>query len=318
MSTALNASRPAPLLRKTRARDADEHAHNLSRWNQTYDQLSPGAFMGAVTELWLPKTQVFVETANQSLRQSCAAWPDSIWFGIPAPRSGVMRLGGKPLAAEAVCVRQHGADFELHTAPDFNLYGVVVDRDSFGDYLDREAHQDLDTLLAGQDVLHLPLELKARLCQDLGHILADAGSRDTPEHLQERIFATLGRLLNAASTQTLRGVATQLQRQRTVEQVREYVLAHPDSPISIPELCQRLHLSRRALQNCFEDITGLSPLAYMRTLRLNGVRRQLRSQAGSIGAAAYAWGFSHLSQFAQDYRKLFGERPSDTAAHPQP
>jgi AraC family ethanolamine operon transcriptional activator len=27
---------------------------------------------------------------------------------------------------------------------------------------------------------------------------------------------------------------------------------------------------------------------------------------------AAAWGFWHLSQFATDYRKLFGTRPSDT------
>lgn len=66
------------LLRKRQAWDADEHAHNLSCWDQTYDQLSPGAFAGSVTELWLPKTQIFVETANQTLRQSCAAWAHSI------------------------------------------------------------------------------------------------------------------------------------------------------------------------------------------------------------------------------------------------
>lgn len=303
-----------PQLRKHRARDADEHALNLSRWNQTYDQLSPGAFVGSVTELWLPKTQVFVETANRSLRQACAAWDDSIWFGIPAPHAGLMSMGGKMLAAEAVCIRQSGADFDLHTAPDFNLYGIVVEREAFGRYQEIVEHYSLDSLLGQQDVVHLPLALKTGVCRDIERILSDAanGCGETTTLLQDRIFATLTRLLTAATPQPLRGVSTRLQRQRTVDQVREIILHHPTTPVSIPELCQRLHISRRALQNSFEDITGLAPLAYMRALRLNAVRRQLRGHSGSIGDAAYSWGFSHLSQFAQDYRKLFGKRPSET------
>ena len=49
--TAFPARSGTPELRMYRAHDADEHAMNLSRWNQTYDQLSPGAFSGLVTEL---------------------------------------------------------------------------------------------------------------------------------------------------------------------------------------------------------------------------------------------------------------------------
>ena len=311
-------TRPAtPKLRVYRARDADEHALNLSRWNQTYDQLSPGAFTGSVTELWLPKTQVFVETANQTLRQSCAAWADSIWFGIPSPRSGLMSLGGKPVAAESICIRQSGGEFELHTAPDFNLYGIVVDRETFGHYLETVEHFSLDSLLGQQDVVHLPLAMKASICRDIGYILADAGNGcgETTTPLQERIFTTLTRMLTAARPQALRGASTRLQHQHTVEQVREFILQNPGAPVSIPDLCQRFHLSRRALQNSVEDITGHAPLAFMRALRLNAVRRQLRAHPGTVSEAAYAWGFSHLSQFAQDYRKLFGIRPSETVGH---
>ncbi|MBL8452671.1 MAG: hypothetical protein JNK97_07975, partial [Zoogloea sp.] len=160
-----------PLRRVTRSRDADEQAHNLSQWDQRYDQLTPGSFEGAVTELWLPRTQVFVETANRQLRQTCAAWPRSVWFGIPAARDGMMSLGGKPLSSQAVCIRDGGAEFDLLTAPDFNLFGVVVDRLAFADYLDRRNHQDLDRLLLQGDVLHLAPGRKETLIATLADIL---------------------------------------------------------------------------------------------------------------------------------------------------
>jgi transcriptional regulator GlxA family with amidase domain len=71
---------------------------------------------------------------------------------------------------------------------------------------------------------------------------------------------------------------------------------------------------RRDLQYRFEDITGLSPLAFMRATCLNGERRLLRYEPGPVGHAAYARGFNHLSQFAQDYRKQFGQLRSQTAS----
>jgi AraC family ethanolamine operon transcriptional activator len=53
----------------------------------------------------------------------------------------------------------------------------------------------------------------------------------------------------------------------------------------------------------------------MRAIRLNGVRRELqkaRCELCNVQDVAAAWGFWHMSQFATDYRKLFGLRPSDT------
>lgn len=303
------------LRRTTRARDADEQAHNLSQWDQRYDQLTPGSFEGSVTELWLPKTQIFVEQANRQLRQTCAAWAESVWFGIPAAADGMMSMGGKALSARAVCVRDGGAEFDLLTAPDFNLYGVVVDRAALAEHLELHLHQDLDRLLLQGDVRDLAPGRKESLCATLNGILADAQAPQTPDcpaSLQQRIFDALAGVLVSPDSLPAQAARTRLQHQQLVERLRQLVLADPENPPSITELCTRLHLSRRALQNCVEEITGLAPLAYIRSLRLNEVRRALRYGQGrrSVSSVAYDWGFTHLSQFAQDYRRMFGELPS--------
>jgi AraC family ethanolamine operon transcriptional activator len=104
-------------------------------------------------------------------------------------------------------------------------------------------------------------------------------------------------------------------RQSIVSEAREYVLANRDRAINVPELCERLHVSRRTLQYCFQDVLGMAPATYLRAIRLNGARRDLcnASRASlSVQDVAATWGFWHLSQFATDYRKLFGVRPSDT------
>jgi AraC family ethanolamine operon transcriptional activator len=83
----------------------------------------------------------------------------------------------------------------------------------------------------------------------------------------------------------------------------------------VPQLCARLHISRRTLQYAFDAETAMSPHAYLRSIRLNGARRALRGGPGAVSSvreAAAAWGFWNLSQFACDYRLQFGERPSET------
>lgn len=106
-----------------------------------------------------------------------------------------------------------------------------------------------------------------------------------------------------------------MRRQRIVTQARDYVLAHHDLVITVPELCERLHVSRRTLQYCFEDVLGISPMQYLRIIRLNGVRRHLRedwSGSRTVRDVATDWGFWHISQFSSDYRKLFGQCPSES------
>ncbi|MBS1209317.1 MAG: Ethanolamine operon regulatory protein [Proteobacteria bacterium] len=301
--------------RVSRARDADEHALNLSQWDQRYDQLSAGAFEGEVMELWLPKTQIFVERANRQLRQTCAAWHESVWFGIPAAEDGMMWMGSKPLAADAVCVRDGGVEFDLMTAPNFDLYGIVVDRPAFAEYLEETTRLDLDRVLLQRDVISLVPARKHRLCATLSNILTDAElAGDDPATLQARVFDVLVDVLQQGRASPPAARRCISSRQQIVSRIREQVLARPDEAPSIPDLCRDLHVSRRTLQNSVEEVTGMSPLAFIRSIRLNEVRRALKQgdASMSISAVAYTWGFTHLSQFAKDYRQLFGELPSES------
>jgi AraC family ethanolamine operon transcriptional activator len=103
-------------------------------------------------------------------------------------------------------------------------------------------------------------------------------------------------------------------RKKLVDRACELMLGHTDEPLSILEVCSRVGTSRRKLNYSFQDVLGTTPVKYLRSLRLNGVRRALRQAAPGVTIQDIAshWGFWHLSQFAQDYKKLFGELPSAT------
>jgi AraC family transcriptional regulator, ethanolamine operon transcriptional activator len=56
-------------------------------------------------------------------------------------------------------------------------------------------------------------------------------------------------------------------------------------------------------------------MAYFKVCRLNAVRQELKAAAAGTAAVwevAQRWGFWHSGEFAADYRRLFGELPSQT------
>jgi AraC-like DNA-binding protein len=92
-----------------------------------------------------------------------------------------------------------------------------------------------------------------------------------------------------------------------------------DEPPTVQDLCRIAGASERLLRYAFLERFGISPKAYLLAIRLNGVRRELRGADPSstkIIDVANRWGFWHMGQFAADYRRLFGELPSETLGGP--
>ena len=84
---------------------------------------------------------------------------------------------------------------------------------------------------------------------------------------------------------------------------------------TLTELCQQLERSQRSLYYAFHECYGLPPMEYLKLLRLQAVRRALRSaevEAVTVTNVASQFGFWHMGQFSADYKKMFGESPSTT------
>ena len=93
------------------------------------------------------------------------------------------------------------------------------------------------------------------------------------------------------------------------------MLAYLDRPISLLEICEAVGVSERTLLYAFRERTGLSPKAYLKALKLNRVRQDLKEadpDTQSVHQIARRWGLEHSGALAADYRRLFGERPGQT------
>ncbi|WP_311063433.1 helix-turn-helix domain-containing protein [Halomonas sp. DWK9] len=291
--------------------DADEHAQNLTRWQQQYDQLTPGRFYGRLDEITLPAIQVFKEHTGQALRQDCRVWDDSLWLGIPSHPAG-SRINGQPLEAQEVMCRPGGRDFELVTPEAFDIYGLVIRLPLLRAAAERQGIT-LDEQWTVTPRRHAnPATLRALIFL-LDRLLSQQHGA-IAEKLHQDILLT--GLLELMDAQQPSGELppSYVHRKAVVDRVKQYVDEHLEAPMTMEALCELTHVSRRTLQYSFTTILGISPLQFLRLTRLNRVRRALRAAEPptTVTEIATYWGFWHLGQFAHDYKQQFEEYPSQT------
>ncbi len=94
----------------------------------------------------------------------------------------------------------------------------------------------------------------------------------------------------------------------------EFIDAHTSGPLTVQDVTEAIGIGLRSLQEGFRRHKQMSPHDYLKQARLAGVRAELLDPLStrSIEEIARHWGFVNRGHFALDYRRTFGERPSQT------
>ena len=286
--------------------DAQSQAGAQPEWQQEYRQLSAGLFQGRVQHVQLPGMRLVREDSNRALHQRGDLGRGVYGFAMPLALSGPGIFNGQRFELDSLLLGR-GDELDLRTPTELSLMAVVVEADLLQPLWQRMYQKPLAGWLehqlvvparpaAAQTLRRLHTELMARL---LDPAAFGPDWQDETALRPEKVDAS--------------SLPTVAARRQLVNLACELMLAQPDEPLSMLDLCSQVGASRRKLTYCFQDVLGTSPMQYLRALRLNGVRRELRSgEAAAVQDAAARWGFFHMGQFSLDYKKQFGELPSAT------
>ena len=95
-----------------------------------------------------------------------------------------------------------------------------------------------------------------------------------------------------------------------VQRARDLMIATPSSDHSLLSIATTAGISPTTLKRDFRKVFGISPIAFLRQLRLEQGRMLIEQEGLSVSSAAYACGYDHPGNFAQAFRKHFGFAPS--------
>jgi AraC-like DNA-binding protein len=101
-----------------------------------------------------------------------------------------------------------------------------------------------------------------------------------------------------------------------VRRVVDHIEAFADQPLMAGDLVEVSRIGASALYEGFRRHRGMSPLAYLRAVRLARARTELTRPDSdtTVTTVALKWGFSHFGRFSGYYREAYGESPSETLA----
>jgi AraC-like DNA-binding protein len=102
---------------------------------------------------------------------------------------------------------------------------------------------------------------------------------------------------------------------QTIRTAVEIIEAEPHLPLRVSSLAARSHVSTRALQQGFQRHMGVSPMSYLRQVRLRRAHQDLLDADPSletVESIASRWGFTNPGRFAAAHAARYGENPAQT------
>ncbi|MGI9325783.1 MAG: helix-turn-helix domain-containing protein [Pseudomonadales bacterium] len=111
------------------------------------------------------------------------------------------------------------------------------------------------------------------------------------------------------------GESDNLPNPGALQKAEDWIFNRLAEPITRSELCEASGLHVRTLTRGFQTRHGVSPMQFVRDLRLDAIRSVLlcsNAKEATVTAVAEDFGMSHLGRFAQDYQLRFHEKPVDT------
>ena len=120
----------------------------------------------------------------------------------------------------------------------------------------------------------------------------------------------LYRILQGSNGEVLQSLARMDMRFFRIAKIIQRIHDTYNDDLSIDQMAHDLDMSSSTFYNCFKAVTNLTPLQYIKTIRLHKARTFMIRDGFSASSAAYRVGYESPSQFNREYKRLFGLPPA--------
>jgi len=210
-------------------------------------------------------------------------------------------------------ILQHGQEIDFLANNAHTIYNLAIEEGfftrSFFQYFNQELHQTIK-----QQKLKIKEKDIESFLQGMKSILS--GFQHLEQKMEPHLYNNIEQnILNSFFSYI------EIENRKTskikfdISKAREILHENIDNFYTIGDLVEELHISSRTLQYNFKSRLGLSPKEYIHYLRLNAIRKILisgDSTTVTISTLISKYGFLHPSHFGVEYKRVFGETPSQT------
>jgi len=309
----------SPVLVHRRFDDVDELAVAARHWDFDFLQLEGGAFEGEIFQAVAGHVLLSEGRFGRTLKQEGSSPEGVRTFAIPATPNVRFKWRRYDVLPNDVLVFPRNGELHAVSQHDFHVFTISLPESLLHEIAELYGAVRLSKLLR-RERIHCSLPVMERLRKRVHSVIragkADAQLLAEPALLNE-MQSEIPRLLIKAlvNLDATTDIFAARKRDRAIKEAEAYIAQFAHEPITVHDVCVAAKVSERTLQYGFLEYFGVTPKAYLTAVRLTGVRRELKNadpHNEMISEIAGRWGFWHMGRFAADYRKQFGELPSQT------
>jgi AraC-like DNA-binding protein len=126
-----------------------------------------------------------------------------------------------------------------------------------------------------------------------------------PQVVREIIY----RVLRAEGGDALRALAARDTHFAQISRVLDHLHRNYAKPIKMESLARQARMSPSTFYQKFKAVTTMSPLQYVKSVRLGKARLLMLQEGRTASAAAFAVGYESAPQFSREYKRQFGVSP---------
>ncbi|WP_343245997.1 helix-turn-helix domain-containing protein [Streptomyces sp. SID5785] len=146
-------------------------------------------------------------------------------------------------------------------------------------------------------------------CLDLSLALI---AEDLGEAIALRVARQLVMYLKRPSGQSQFSVPLeQVSTTRRIEDLRHHILRHITEPLTVVELAEFAHVSDRHLTRLFKNELGMTPYAYVESVRVEKARHELESSDATLERIASVCGFGTTDTLVRAFRRRLNTTPTE-------
>jgi transcriptional regulator GlxA family with amidase domain len=113
-------------------------------------------------------------------------------------------------------------------------------------------------------------------------------------------------------------LAAQLAEHEPVRAAQAWVVEHPEEDLSVEALASRANMSTRNFARVFRREVGMTPAAYVETVRVERAQRELETTRASVDSIAHSCGFGTPETMRRAFRRRVGVGPTEYRARFRP
>ena len=246
--------------------------------------------------------------------------PSHLTFLIPWLRLKPHFYQGLQMQPGNLAIYGPGVEFFGHSASAHDFTVVPVDLQT-ADVIARSLlNEDGAHLMRGFQAVPLRPERVQKLVRILEEIELLASQVPHPDMTDETLRVIRDSLLDTLFLGWLEQLSHKVERLPTLSEraikiraIEDYLMDHRRQNVTQGELCAVAKASARTLAYIFNELVGMPPLRFLKLRRMHRARWLLRSRVfASVKSVALECGFWEFGRFSIEYRRLFGESPSQT------